>query len=822
MTNRKRVFWATTALFSGLLVAGAASAQSTGSLTVEETTLDEVVVTGQRGARNVDGLIVAEQIGKSRSTITQEYLSTQAAGQTVLQSLNLQPGVNFTNGDAYGNSGGDITLRGFDAQRISLNLDGIQLNDTGNYQIYSNQQLDPELLERASVNQGTTDVDSPTASATGGTINLVTRRPASEFGVIVQPSVGEENYKRIFALVDTGEFGPWGTTAWFSTSATTYNQFGNPGDLSKQTYNGRIYQPIRGNGDFLSVAFNYNRNRNNTYGGKNVDRFNAGTIDAGNGNYCLFDPAGPGRQNQASSTLTSNPGCNNFTPAGGTTIQGYYGYFINPSDTASIRGQARFSLTDKLTLTVDPTYQYVMANGGGTTNVDEWDQRLQGTFFNGATDATRRSRGVDLNGDGDILDTIKLYSPSNTNTNRYSINSSLIYDLNDDHRLRASYTFDSGNHRQTGEYGYLSRSGDPLNPWAGSKNGGAYPIKTLNGDIFQKRDRRSRAVLNQISLQYVGDFFDDALTLDLGVRAPFFHRELTNYCYQINTFDAYCSAQTPFANPTAGAPVSFERDYEDVLPNAGVTWRFAPNQQIFASYSQNFSAPRTDDLYDRIPANPEPETSTNIDLGYRYQSSRIIASVSAYSSQFENYIARAITDVLDSSGNPTGETITTNINVGPVDRWGADGQLGFVVTDALSLYASVSYLGSEVKDNIPGATPATAIPTAGKELFEVPEWQYALRGEYNVGPLTVGLQGKYVSERWTNLINDEETPEYTIVDLDARYDLDFINEGMYFQVNVLNLFDEEYLGNISTEITGNRTANLGSPRTAMATLRMTF
>ena len=39
----------------------------------------------------------------------------------------------------------------------------------------------------------------------------------------------------------------------------------------------------------------YNRNRNNTYGNKNVDRFNAGTIDAGNGNYCLFDPAGPGR-----------------------------------------------------------------------------------------------------------------------------------------------------------------------------------------------------------------------------------------------------------------------------------------------------------------------------------------------------------------------------------------------------------------------------------------------------------------------------------------------------------------------------------------------
>ncbi|GAA0651289.1 TonB-dependent receptor domain-containing protein [Brevundimonas lenta] len=807
MTNRKRAFWATTALFSGLLLAGAASAQSTGSQTVEATELGEVVVTGTRGPRNIGGAIVAEQVGKSRSTITQDFISTQAAGQTVLQSLNLMPGVNFTNQDAYGNSGGDITIRGFDAQRISLNLDGIQLNDTGNYQIYSNQQLDPELLERASVNQGTTDVDSPTASATGGTINLITRRPAREFGGIIQPSFGDDNYKRIFALVDTGEIGPWGTTAWFSTSATTYDQFGNPGDLSKQTYNGRIYQPLGDNGDFLSLAAHYNRNRNNTYGGKNVDRFNAGTIDAGNGAMCLFDPAGPGRQNQATSSATVNPGC-------GT----YYGWFINPSDTFNVRGQARISLTDQLTLTVDPTYQYVMANGGGVTNIDEWDQRLQGSQFDATSAATRASRGVDLNGDGDILDTIKLYSPSNTNTNRYSVNSSLIYDINDDHRVRLSYTFDSGNHRQTGEYGFLSRSGNPLDPWAGHKNGGQEPILTLDGDIFQKRDRRSKAVLNQVSFQYVGNFLDDALTLDIGVRAPFFHRELTNYCYQQDTFNAYCSAQTPFSAPTAGAPVSFERDYDAVLPNVGATWRFAENMQLFGSYSENLSAPRTDDLYDRIPASPEPETSKNYDLGYRYQSGRVLASVSGYVSKFDNYIARGLTDVLDVNGDPTGETIATNVNVGAVDRWGADGQIGFYVMDDLMISGSVSYLGSEIKNNIPGQNPSIA----GKELFEVPEWQYGARAEYTIGDFTFGLQGKFVGERWTNLVNDEKTPEYAVFDLDARWDLEQINEGMWLQVNVLNLFDEVYLGNISTEVSGNRTANLGAPRTAMATLRMTF
>ena len=52
----------------------------------------------------------------------------------------------------------------------------------------------------------------------------------------------------------------------------------------------------------------------------------------------------------------------------------------------------------------------------------------------------------------------------------------------------------------------------------------------------------------------------------------------------------------------------------------------------------------------------------------------------------------------------------------------------------------------------------------------------ALRGEYETGPFTFGAQAKYVGERWTNLVNDEATPSYTVVDLDGRMDLDFINE----------------------------------------------
>src|SRR5690606_34369527 len=73
MTIRKQLFWATTALVSSFVMAETASAQSTGTAAVE---VEQVVVTGRRGPRTIDGAMVAETVGKSRSTITQEFIET--------------------------------------------------------------------------------------------------------------------------------------------------------------------------------------------------------------------------------------------------------------------------------------------------------------------------------------------------------------------------------------------------------------------------------------------------------------------------------------------------------------------------------------------------------------------------------------------------------------------------------------------------------------------------------------------------------------------------------------------------------------------------
>lgn len=157
--NMKHFALATTALVGALSASGAAMAQSTGTEVVEQ-----VIVTAST-VRNQNGAIVAQSVPKARSSITQDFISRQIPGQTILDSLNMLPGVNFTNNDAFGSAGGDINIRGFDSQRVALLQDGIPLNDSGNYAIYPNQQMDSELIAKVDVNQGTTDVDSPTAAA---------------------------------------------------------------------------------------------------------------------------------------------------------------------------------------------------------------------------------------------------------------------------------------------------------------------------------------------------------------------------------------------------------------------------------------------------------------------------------------------------------------------------------------------------------------------------------------------------------------------------------------------------------------------------------
>ena len=245
-----------------VVLPAAAFAQSTGTVDFNK---DTIVVTGTR-TQQVGG-VQAPDSSKAKAVLTQEIISRSSPGQTILDTINLVPGVSFQNNDAYGSSGGTLNIRGFDSSRISLTFDGVPLNDSGNYAIFSNQQLDPELIDQVNVNLGTTDVDSPTASAVGGTVNYRTRNPYKKQGERFALSAGQFNFFRAFGSFDTGEIGPSGIRAFFAASHEENDlPFNNYGKIKKEQFNAKVYQPIGSNGDFIAIAGHYNENRNNFFG----------------------------------------------------------------------------------------------------------------------------------------------------------------------------------------------------------------------------------------------------------------------------------------------------------------------------------------------------------------------------------------------------------------------------------------------------------------------------------------------------------------------------------------------------------------------------
>ena len=797
MKLNKSVILVGTALMS-VFAATTALAQSTAT--------EEVEVVVVKGAKKGLGPINKETGTKTKTAIDQVYIGAQTAGQTIAETLNLAPGYNFTNNDPYGSSGGNVRLRGLDGSRVSLTMDGVQLNDAGNYAIYTNQQLDPELIQSATVITGATDVDSMTASASGGTISYTTRKTSDKFGVEATISTGSFNYNRQFLMLNTGSIGPFGTQAWFAASNQNYDTFTHEtpdtGKLKKQQYNFNIYQPLA-NGSYFGVRGNYNQNLNRFIFGNSLATF------ASKGKYA------------------NTAGINN----------------INPSNTGNIRGYSKWVISDNFFFTVDPTYQYVMANGGGTGTISEKDGFMSVSsrkFY------YQELAGVDINGDGDALDTVTVYNPNTTVTNRYSLTSTGVYTFSRGDVIRFGASFDRGRTRQSGESTLLNADGRYIDPFGG-RNDESIRIIGGDGSTHERRYRFSLANVDTFFLEYRGHFLEDKLFVSLGVKQQKMERDLTQYCYSPDdgsgSYAPFCTSTAPTVDNGNGTvvfdptkpyltghinfikPYHTTVDFSKTLPSLGATYKITDSNQVYVNYSEALSAPRTDNYYGVIvkdgvviPANPLPETNKTVELGYRFTSPTFTATADVWAQKYENRIV--------SSYDPDSDSYFDR-NVGNVDLKGFEASAAYAPSSKLSLFGGLTYTDTEILSDYTSGATAT-VNTKGKALPEVPDWMGTFGVTYKpFTDFTFNLNGKYVGKRFATDLNDLETPSYTVWNGSVRWDLPglaFLKQGTYAQFNVINLTDEYYFGSISSTVaaSNNPSFNVGAPRTFMLSLHTNF
>ncbi len=436
--------------YSGIALAVVTALLSGSSLAADSSDVGEINVKGQSLG---GGLMVQEDSSKARSTLTKEAMDKAPGASNAIDMLKYTPGMNVNSNDASGLSGIDYTMRGMNADQIGLSMDGIPINDSGNYAVYPNLLGDADNLEQIFVTQGSSEVDGPHIGSSGGNIGLVTKRPSKEFGGFVKQTLGSNSLSKTFARLETGEYN--GFSNWLSYSHTEAKKWRGEGrNYSDKFEMNSLYED--GNGNSSNLIVKYNKQDNTNYNTLSKAQFDE-------------DPT----QDYSTTPVYNSRG----------QLSKYYKLDRNPFENFSLSFSQRLQLRDNLALTVQPYYFW--GNGGS---------------FTGQT-ASVLSSTSDKAGQYDLsnLTSNTYYRPSWTQTWRPGVTTKLKWDINDEHSLDIGYWYERARQSQTQPFISIQDDGNPAN--VSGKPGGSDQVKDANGNTVQGRNQYTVTPAQKVWLQ---------------------------------------------------------------------------------------------------------------------------------------------------------------------------------------------------------------------------------------------------------------------------------------------------------------------------------
>ena len=223
-----------------------------------------------------------------------------------------------------------------------------------------------------------------------------------------------------------------------------------------------------------------------------------------------------------------------------------------------------------------------------------------------------------------------------------------------------------------------------------------------------------------------------------------------------------------------------------VSPRAGVIYKPTDDISVYASYSKSF-LPRSGDQFLTLSLSSaalDAEEFENKELGIKWNySDRLSVTAAVFDVERENGTAQ-------DPNNPEASILTGT------KTSGFEIQVVGNLTDKWSINAGYSNLDGEEMGRVVNAQ------IANRDLAQLPEHMLTIWNQYEISDQwRVGLGLIHQSEQYASLNNTTELPDFTRVDAAVYYDY---SDDIHFQLNVENLFDEEYFpaahndNNIST------------------------
>lgn len=744
-----------------------------------QSNLGTVSITGdQLGS----GLMVVEETPKARSSVTKAAIEQNVGTANPYQNLSLLPGVYTYNHDASGLFGGGLTVRGFNSDQLGFTIDGAPVNDSGNFAVYPQEYVDSENMCEMFVTQGSTDNNAPHIGASGGNIGMVTCDPENTQRVRVSQTLGSSNLSRTYLRYDSGKFNNDRTKFFVSYSKSQIDKWKGFGKADRDHVDAKISFDGDG-GNRYSAGVIYNRAINNNF--YTPTRSDIATY---------------GREVDYKGTFTAGR-----TAPSNQNI--YYGMAINPFENALVTGNANIKLEGSAQLNFVPYFWYGYGTGG-----------TQQKVFNEASTKFLNSAGAlsaptDVNGNGTTTDILQVANSSLTRTYRPGVVATYS-DQVDNHNFNVGAWYEHARHMQNGPAVYADANGG-FDPWL--KNN---PVLRSTGDPYNSRNYTTVTTVTQLFAQDNISLMNEKLNLVLGLKTPQIKRDFTERGNE--------GQSVPTGSTGSTAPFNYNvvRNYSKVLPSVGVSYKLSPKETIFASLAQNFKAPpnfatasNNVKFVNNVPQFQTivPETSTNVDIGYRVAEEDVVWSATMFLVDFKNRQANAYDPV-------TG--ISTYTNAGGVKNQGLELEMGTKPKHGWSFYGSLSIQDSVIQDNLQSAS-TTTLATSGKQFPLAPKYMSGLSAQYSEGPFTAQLRGKYTGKVYSTLMNDDNVGGYTVFDLYAGYKLEsstFLKNPI-IKFNVSNLFNREYMSptgsSNSYSATGTR-YYIGAPRMTSLALQADF
>lgn len=740
--------------------------------------LGEVVVQGRR-ISEASAAIGRDETSNTIS-ITREALLSVPAGVSGLKMLEGLPGFNVQANDALGlyEFGNSVSVRAFNFQQIGFVLDGAPMGRSdqfGGSPIF--RYVENENLGIVTASQGAGDVSLPSYASLGPIVQYKTIRPADEFGVSTTLSAGSDNLRRGFIRVDTGQVGP--VSAYVSYSDFSADLWRGPGDIRRQHAEAKVlYEADNGATLDLGVIWN------------DYFDYDAPSINKAQWNGTAGDIFGRvGRDFAYLGQVPDLP----ETVAGIRYSHGshnqYYMQAVNSRTDVLYRLSGSLPLGQRAR--VEATAYYEDKEGYGVS------PEAYATSL--ASYNAQRNVLTDL-----VAPRGLQYGLSEVAGERTGVTARIVAELGN-HTLTGGFWVETDDfHRTQGRFNQVDGSPD-----------GA-PL--LNEQVHRQRNFTSTRETRQFFIKDEIALLDDRLKLDLGIKALDVDYEISGY-------------RNPADFINQRQPVIGKNWKDELLPHLGVLWNLTPQEQVFASYAENLALPRgADDVFalaSPTAATPEAETSENWEAGFRTSRPRFNAAIAVYRTLFNNRLQSFAVTV---PGSTTTESYFQN--VGQVEAkgvefsglWKPEG-----LNDKVYFNLNASYNRVEFRDDVPNFTPVTGAPLriSGNTVPDSPEW--VIQGAVTFEPVSwivANVSVRHIGERFSNFTNTERVDANTLVNAYVDFGGDDWAVGplrdLRLRVNVDNLFDEAYLGTITSTVNTNATFRPGPARTVQVSLTAAF